>query len=241
MLEKTRGIVMHTTDYSESSVVVKIFTEAFGMQSYLVNSVRKPKAKTKAGWFQPLSLVDLVVYYKPNGGLQRISEIRNTPPYRSIPFDVTKTSMVIFLNEVLFRAIREEEAQPALFEFLHSALQLMDLHAELPPGFHLLFMLRLSRFLGFYPNGQYQDDTTVFDLIDGTFRSSIPGHAHFITAPWSQRLDAWVKGCDELFIDIPSSHEERRELLERILEYYRLHLTGFGEVRAHKVLQEVWS
>src|SRR2546430_2069454 len=110
MLHKTRGIVFHVTDYSESSVVAKIYTELFGLQPYLINSVRKKKSSVKPSALQPLALIDLVVYHKERSGLKRVADAKNNPVLKSIPFDVRKSSVVLFLNEVLYKSVKEEEA-----------------------------------------------------------------------------------------------------------------------------------
>ncbi|MFM2206365.1 MAG: hypothetical protein RL213_340 [Bacteroidota bacterium] len=241
MLHKTRGIVFHTTDYSETSIIAKVYTEAFGVQSYLVNSVRKRNARTRPHLFQPLSQVEMVVYHKERGGIQRVSEIRNSPAYKDIPFDVYKSAMVFFLNEVLYRSVREEDSNPSLFEFVSSALQLLDLQPKTGSDFHLLFLLRLTRFLGFYPNGRYVSDAPVFDLQEGVYRTSPPAHPFFIESPLSLKFDALLEACSDLNSDASLLVEERRALIERILEYYRLHVAGFGEIRSHKVLEEVFG
>src|SRR5436190_3456251 len=127
MLHKTRGIVFHVTHYSESSVVAKIYTELFGLQSYLVNSVRKKNSKIKTAALQPLALIDLVVYHKERSGLQRLADAKNNPALKSIPFDVRKSSIVLFMNEVLFKSVKEEEANQPLFDFIFNSVQLLDM------------------------------------------------------------------------------------------------------------------
>ena len=102
MLHKTRGIVFKTTDYGETSVIVQIFTEKFGLQSYIINAVKKPRAKISRNMLQPLHLLDMVVYHKSAGNVQRIAEMKNSPVLLSIPYDVVKRSLAMFLNEVLF-------------------------------------------------------------------------------------------------------------------------------------------
>lgn len=241
MLHKTRGIVFQTTDYSETSIIARIYTEAFGVQSYLVNSVRKRNAKTRPNVFQPLSLVDMVVYHKERGGIQRLSEIRNHPAYKSIPFDVYKSSMALFLNEVLNRSVREEDANPQLFEFLNSALQVLDLQPKAGSDFHLLFLLRLTRFLGFYPNGRYSPEAQVFDLQEGVYRENRPPHPFFIDPPLSVNFDRLVEACGDLTAETTLGVEDRRLLIERLIDYYHLHIGGFGEVRSHKVLEAVFD
>src|SRR3954470_10795259 len=122
MLHKTRGIVFKTTDYGESSVIVQVFTEKFGLQSYLINGVKKPKAKISRNMLQPLHLLDMVVYHKSAGNVQRIYELKTSPVLLSIPYDVIKSSMAMFLNEVLYKAIKQQTADENLFDFVFSAI-----------------------------------------------------------------------------------------------------------------------
>jgi DNA repair protein RecO (recombination protein O) len=241
MLHKTRGIIFHTTEYSETSIIAKVYTELFGVQSYIVNGVRKKKAKTRSNVFQPLTLVEMVVYHNERGGLQRLSEIRIVQPYKSIPFDIRKSSMVIFLDEILYRSLKEENSNPVLFEYLSSALQLLDLQPNAGNSFHLLFLLRLTRFLGFFPNGRFSDGAPYFDLQEGIYKSVSPSHPFFLEAALSEKFDRLVEGCGDLTSDLQLTSEERRNLLERTLEYYRLHIDGMGEVRSHRILEEVFA
>ena len=151
MLHKTRGIVFKTTDYGESSVIVQVFTEKFGLQSYIINGVKKPRAKISRNMLQPLHLLDMVVYYKNTGQVQRISELRNSPVLQSIPYDVIKSCITLFLNEVLYKAVRQQSADENLFDFVFNAIEWLDNQTEGVANFHLLFLTRLTRYLGFYP------------------------------------------------------------------------------------------
>src|SRR5882757_6416664 len=151
MLHKTRGIVFKTTDYGESSVVVQVFTEKFGLQSYMVNGAKKPKAKISCNMLQPLHLLDMVVYHKETGNVQRIKEVKNSPVLQTIPYDVIKSSLALFLNEVLYKAIKQQAADENLFGFIFNSIEWMDHQPEGIVNFHLFFLTRLTRYLGFYP------------------------------------------------------------------------------------------
>src|SRR6478735_5317875 len=120
MLHKTRGIVLKTTDYGESSVIVQVFTEKFGLQSYIINGVKKSKAKISRNMLQPLHLLDMVVYHKNAGSVQRISELKNSPVLLTLPYDVVKSSIAMFLNEVLYKSIKQQSADENLFDFVFS-------------------------------------------------------------------------------------------------------------------------
>lgn len=241
MLHKTRGIIFHCTDFSETSVVVKIYTELYGLQSYIVNSVRKKNARVRPSVFQSLSLVEMVVYHKERGGIQRISEIRQSPTLRSIPFDVLKSSMALFLNEVLYKSIREEEANAQLFDFLFHAIQWLDVHEPANSDFHLLFLLQLSKYLGFFPTDNYSKNNTVFNLQDGSFQSVTPPHPFFLVEPLNIHFYQILRHLPDFSAELKIPQNEKRELIERILEYYELHISGFGNIKSHKVLEQIWN
>ncbi|MEJ7780840.1 MAG: DNA repair protein RecO [Daejeonella sp.] len=239
MLHKTRGIVFKTTDYSESSVVVQIFTEKFGLQSYLISGIKRPKSKIKLNSLQPLHLLDMIVYHKASGNIQRVSELRQQPVFQSIPYDIVKSSIAMFLNEVLYKSLRQHGTDEVLFEFLFHAVGILDSLNQGLANFHLYFLLRLSRFLGFYPDTTLADAAAYFDLANGNYSKIQPPHALIVeppfTALWSDILSANFDNLQNLQISSP----ERKVLLQKIIQYYQLHMEGLGEIRSHRVLEEV--
>ncbi len=149
MLQKTRGIIFRVTDFGESSVVAQIYTERFGLQGFLINSVRKKNAKFKQNMLHPLALIDIVVYQKDRKGVHRVNDIRANPVLQSTTTDVRKSSIIFFLNEVLIRSIHEEEPNHSLFEFLYDAIMRLEQQQPVDVNFHLHFLIRLSKYLGF--------------------------------------------------------------------------------------------
>ena len=241
MLHKTKGIVLHTTNYSETSVVAKIYTELFGLQSYLINSVRSNKAKIRSAVLQPLSLVEMIVYHKANKGLQRISEIKSNPVFSTIPNDIRKSSIALFINEILYKSLREEEPDQKLFEFVFHSIHLLDLRTENSSDFHLSFLAQLTKYLGFYPHGEYSEQTPIFNLVEGKFQQSQPIHSHFISYPVSYYVDKLLKTSYDSLNELNISISSRRDLLKRLIEYYELHLANFKEVKSYEVLEEIMN
>jgi len=239
MLHKTRGIVFKTTDYSESSVVVQIFTEKFGLQSYMVNGARKPKAKIGRNMLQPLHLLDMVVYHKEAGNVQRIKELKNAPVLQSIPYHVIKSSLVLFLNEVLYKSVKQQTAEEHLFDFVFSAIEWLDHQQEGIANFHLLFLIKLTRYLGFYPDRYLSGDADYFDLKNGTFSKYKPDSVLYLSPPHTQNFTALLQSNFETIAGIKLNNDERRYLINKLLDYYALHIEGFGHVRSHEVLEEV--
>lgn len=241
MLHKTRGIVLSTTDYGETSVIAKVYTELFGLQSYLVNSVRKKNPKVHFNVFQPLTPVEMVVYHKERPGLQRISEIKPQPPLQSISFDIYKTSLILFLAEVVAKSIKEEESNDEIFTYIHNSIVALDESNEAPPDFHLLFLIRLTRFLGFFPLDSFSETNSIFDLRNGNFISNIPPHPHYVQKDLGQALAYAIRNSFDLLSPLNISLETRRKLLDTIIEFYQLHIENFGAVKSRKVLEEIWA
>lgn len=241
MLHKTRGIVLKTTNYNESSVVVQVFTEKFGIQAYLINGVKKPKAKIPINVLQPLHLLEMVVYYKQNAQIQRIAEARLMPMFKSIPYDVVKNTIVQFLNEVLYKSIRQQHVDEQLFEYLYNAICWFDEAEDLNVNFHLSFLMKLTRFLGFAPQPQARLDQKYFDLQEGNFTSLSPIHPYFTNAEDGNSLLQLLNTPFEKKAEIKFSNVYRRQLLDNVLIYYKLHTSSFGQVKSHQILEEVLS
>lgn len=241
MLHKTRGIVLKTTLYSESSVVVQIFTEKFGIQSYMINGVKKPRARISMNMLQPLHLVDMIVYHKANTGIQRVSELRPSPVFSTIPYDIIKSTMVIFLNEVLYKSIRQQTTDDNLFQFVFNAVCWLDEHQVANVNFHLSFLLKLSRFLGFAPSTQTKSDQSYFDLQEGEFKSNTPVHPHFLEKQEAMLFILLFTTSFEKISEIKMDNRVRRSILDKILIYYTLHTASFGEIKSHQVLEDVLS
>lgn len=241
MLHKTRGIVLKTTDYSETSVIVQVYTEKFGLQSYLINGVKKPKAKIKKSMLQPLHLLDMVVYHKPTASMQRVAELRQQPIFQTIPYDILKSSLVMFLNEILYKAIRQQTADEALFEFVYSSIETLDQQQKGIDLFHISFLLRLSRFLGFYPDMTMANVANYFDLKEGCYSLNVPMHSAILQPPhthlWTTLLKANFSELEWLRI----SSIDRRFVLEKVITYYQLHVDGLANLKSYDVIKEVFS
>jgi len=241
MLHKIKGIVLKTTNYSESSVVVQVFTDKFGMQSYLINGVKKPKAKIKMNMLQPLHLLDMVVYHKASTSIQRVSEVRQVPVFKTIPYDVVKSSIIIFLNEVLYKSIRQQSADDGLFDYIFNSIAWFDESDFITPNYHLSFLLKLSRFLGFSPNDHKRNGQNYFDLQEGEFVSRPPIHAHYLEIDDALKFISLFNTPLEKINEIKLSNVQRRYLLDKILVFYTLHTASFGEVQSHKILEVLLS
>jgi DNA repair protein RecO (recombination protein O) len=241
MLSKTRGIVLQHYKYSESSIIARIFTEEFGLQSYIVKGVRSKKSRIRLALFQPLSLLDLVVYHRESKDLHNLKETSVAFPYHHVHQDVVKRSILMFLNEVLFKSLREESPDKALFNWLFNALTWLDLTDKNVVNFHLLFMIQLSRFLGFYPKRIQFYDAAVFDLQEGVLDNTLPEHPNYLTGTVVQKVEDLLDLSFEEIGELVMNSGERRQLLEGLITYYRLHMPGFGEVKSSEILKTILS
>lgn len=239
MLHNTPGIVFHQVKYSESSIIAKIYTELFGLQSYMIRGIRNKKSKIKSALLQHLTLVDLVVYHKAKNNIHNIREIKIAYPFQSIPYNIHKSSITVFLNEILYHVIKEEEANPDLFKFLFNALQVLDLKESNFAGFHYLFLMQLSKYLGFYPKKNYSAINSNFNLEEGKFTDQKGPQNIFIPPPFSTYISELISLSFENLELFNLNPTHRNQLLEILLNYYRLHLPVALNIKSHLVLQTV--
>jgi DNA repair protein RecO (recombination protein O) len=240
MLHTTRGIVLHSVKFSETSVIAKIYTEAFGLKSYMFKGVYKPRARVRANMLQHLNLLELVTDNREYRGIQNVREIRIEHPYKTIPFDVLKSTVALFINEMLYRSIRHEEKDPALFDFIRSSMIWYDDTGTKAVNFHLWFVVHLSRFLGFYP-GNIDTGGTIFNLAEGKFQGDIPLHEFFIKAPASDYLRHLINCQPEAIAEMKIPHIHRAELTEQMIRFYKLHMHDFGDIKSREILTEILS
>lgn len=218
MLAKTRGIVLNFIKFRETSIIVKVYTEEFGLLSLIINGVRSKKSKTGIALFQPLTLLDLVVFYKDNKAIKRLNEVRCSVPFGNIPFEIKKSCLTIFISEVLVKALKEEVNDKELFAFLFSAIVYLD-QEKFNPDFHIWFLLRLSYFLGFGPEN-------ALDIV--------PSNSDFIEV-----VDDLIT-TDLSLLKLPSN-AVRRRVLEYMITFYSGNMENFNDLKSLKVLNEILS
>lgn len=239
MLYKTRGIALKVTDYSDSSVVAHLYTEKYGLQAYLVQGAKKPRAKIHVKQLQPMHLLELVAYHKEGGTLQRLKEAVLHPVLHDVPVNILKSSVAIFLNEVLYKVLRHQNSDPRLFEFVHGSVLWLDRTQGALGNFHLSFLVHLSKFLGFYPAQQQAE--AYFDLVEGAYTRIAPPHPNFLDSRQAHLFFQFGKTNYAALQDIRLEKGERKELLIKILDFYRLHTENFGEIKSLPVLEEVFG
>jgi DNA repair protein RecO (recombination protein O) len=240
MYSSTRGIVFRQTRYSDTSLVVRILTEELGLRSYLVKGARNPRSKMRSSLFQPLTLLELVVSERDKGELHHIKEARVEHAFQTIPGDINKSSVLLFLNELLYKSIREESANRELFRYIHEQLFFLDSPGTITGSYPLLFAIHLSHYLGFFPQGDPAPAGSVFDLQEGRFTRSGQLFSEYL-------ITGEACGYFATMLHVPpGKHREitlpspvRQELIEKLLQYYHLHLPISGAFKSHIVLHEV--
>lgn len=242
-LHKTKGIVLKTIKYGETSIVVTIFTELFGVQSYLVNGVRTStkRGAGKANLFQPAAILDLVVYHNELKHLNRIKEFKWGHLYEHIFSDVPKNAVSLFMIELLTKCLNQPEGNDELFQFTEDVFIKLDesnnaIMANLP----LFFALHLTHFFGFRINDDYSIKNQYLDLEEGSFVTEQPHHPHFLEGKQAELSSQLLKVLQpEELEEIKLNHDFRRKLLLQYETYYRLHIHDFGAMKSLSVLREI--
>jgi DNA repair protein RecO (recombination protein O) len=237
VLVKTKAIVISSLKYQEKSLIVKCLTQSDGLKSYFVpNAFAAKKSNQKIAYFQPLSILEIEANHKNKGTLEHFKEIKLAHAYQTISSDIVKSTIVIFLSEIIHHSIHEEEKNENLFNFLESAFLWLDAHDEMA-NFHLILMLEMTKFLGFYPDN-FEIESKFFDTHEGTFSSfqGINCLSEQETFLFKKLIDLKFDSNQKVFAGI-----ERQILLKILLHYYSTHLDGFKKPKSLDVLKEVFA
>lgn len=240
-MTKTQAIVLHAIKYGESRMIVDMFTRSNGRLSFIVSLPKSHKSKIKKQFFQPLTLLEIETDVRPKVQLQKLADVRLALPFTSIPFEPDKLAISLFVAEFLYYALRSEQQNEPLYDYVTNSIQWLDSQESQFSNFHLVFLMRLSRFLGFYPNLDDYAPGDYFDLRESIFLSQPPVHRDFLFPEEAEKVQLMMR------MDFPTmrlfrmSHQERNRLLEVSLTYYRLHLPDFPELKSIAVLQEIYA
>ena len=230
MLLSTPGLVLHTTPYSESSVIAKVFTRLLGVRSYIVKGVRGSRNKAKMNLLQPLSYLDMVVYDSARTGLNHIKEMRPAEPLPALSGDIRRSALVFFMDELLYKVLREEEPQPPLFDYTVECLRALDAQPLPDPSFPIHFLLRTARHIGIEPRDDYGPGHRTFDLEAGRFEVG--------RTPLSPELSLLMHqylAQEPVSAPLPT----RIDLINALVRYYQIHIADFSHFHSHEVLHSV--
>lgn len=239
MQVSTKAIVLSSLKYGDTSLIVRMFTRSDGLKSYLLKGVLSAKrGKLKSAYFLPLMQLEIVASHKNKGSLERILEAKVLVPYKSLHTNVVKNSVVLFLAEMLGNSIQEQEQDLALFNYLEYGLLWLDEH-ELNPNFHLVFLLNLTKYLGFYPDTHFRQ-ASYFDLQEGSF-SDKPTLNPLIQGEILTHFKTLLGINFDALQTIKMKKAQRQELLKMVILYFRLHLHGFRKPKSLDVLNAVFE
>lgn len=238
-LIKTKGIALLQRKYSETSIVASVYTEAHGRQTFYIAGARKPKAHIRASLFAPLSLLAVEQYRNEKGGLQKFKEVHLLYPLSDLRMDIVKSSVALFVAELLGQVLREEHGNEQLFAFIEHSVHFLDQTHEGAASFHLVFMLELTRFLGFYPQDNFSNECPLFDMQNGCYvpsqtAASLPPHLSLLVAALQRHS---LRTIGELQL----SHAQRAALLRVLLDFYRWHIHGMQDMHSVDVLADVFG
>ena len=221
MLEKTEGVVLNYLRYRDTSIIVRIYTRKYGLQSYIINGIRSQKSKKSIGLFQPFTILDLVIYHNQKRDLHRLSEYKNHQPLKTVHYDIRKSTISLFLTEVLVKTLEENfEEENLQFTFLKNAIIQFDALQKGHENFHIFFLINYANFLGF---GIYNTEN--------------------IDSQGDQQLTDYLSIVkDETqYFQLKSNHKIRRKALDMILDYYSEHIDNFGKIKSLEVLYQIFE
>lgn len=239
MLATTQGFVFRTTPYSETSVIAKIFTLHYGILSFMIKGVRSGKGKNKQNLLQPLSYIDISFYHNNKAEIQYIKELKPAKQWNTIPFDCRKTAIIFFMTELLYKTIREEEANLALFKHIATSLSTLDNQTETLGNFPITFMISTAKLLGIEPRNNYDDIHTLFNLNEGCFvtpPSIFENADNILDNNTSLALSQYLSHPTNN-ISIP--YTLRNTVLKSLLLYYKIHFENLSDFQSHIILHEV--
>ncbi len=240
MQTKTEGIILHSMKYSDKANIITVYTRQYGRTSYMVYGANKKKSSVRSALLQPLSLVEMNVTHIPGKELHSIKDLQIIYPFVGIPYNPVKNSIALFLSETLFRVLRQSDPDDNLFVFLENSIQQLDNIEDGISNFHLVFLMKLTRYLGFEPNKD-QANYRYFDLMNGVFQYEKPLHTHFLLPEISSNFDLLLNTGYASMQNLHFSRQERIKLLEILVEYYRLHIPDFHGLQSLVVLQSLFD
>jgi DNA repair protein RecO (recombination protein O) len=241
MLEKTRGIVLHQIKYTDSGLVVQMYTRKFGRQSFLIKGLRNKKTGKHNIFLQPLFILDLELYYKPTREMHILKEYSMPFTSYDIYSNINKSSVAMFLGEVLTSVLREESPHAEMFDYIEESILYFESCKESFANFHIAFLAGLSSYLGFEPGQRMGKEDAFFDMVNGIFVPIPPVHGNYANEEVTDILAVFFEASYDSISKISLTGKIRNEVLETLVRFYSLHLPGLKTIKSLEVLKEVFS
>lgn len=240
MLHKTLGVVLSTINYNDKYLLASLYTNEFGRTTYMVPKSKSRSSKIQRSIFSPLSILEMEVEHTNKRDIQRIKEAHILFPLYSISGNMIKTSIAFFLSEFLSKILKDTDEYEIIYNYLSQSILVLEESEKGLANFHLVFMLKLTRFLGFYPNFEDYHEDDYFDMLNGIFVSAQPLHNHYVNKTDSNMLSMLSRITFENMHHFMFSRQDRLCILNRMLEYYRIHLHDFQQLKSLDILHELF-
>jgi DNA repair protein RecO (recombination protein O) len=240
-MQITKAIVLRTIRYSDSRLVVSLYTEHYGMVSAMVRFSRGAKGRSNGALWQLLNVLEIGINYSANAAMQKIGDCSISVPWTDLPYNPMKASVAMFLSDMLYHSLRGEGENRELFCFLENALCWFDEAEHGIPDFHVILMAKLTRFLGIWPGTDGYEPGMLYDLNDACYVRQIPSHGQYVEADEASLLASLFMTDFSTIHILKMSRNERRHMLDILLRYYQIHVPGFGELQSLDVLRELFS
>lgn len=238
---KSEGIILRSKKYSETSLILDVYTRNFGLQSLIVSGVRKSKSRSKAGIYQVMNLIEVVFYDNQKETLSRIKECKISHLYKEIPRNIIKSSIGMLMTEVFRNAIKEREKNEELFDFLSEWFYFLDQTQTGLGNLIIKYCLDLSTHLGFQPMDNFSEEESIFDTLEAQFVSTDQMNQYCISPELSDYLSKFLKTDREFAHMVRLDRSSRSELLDKIIQFYQLHLENFRDLKSIDILRQVLS
>jgi DNA repair protein RecO (recombination protein O) len=240
MLYKSRAISLHTIRFGDTSLIVHLYTEKYGRQAFILKGIKSKKSSLRTNLFFPLNILNIEAYYRPNQKLQRMKEVVNQPVYNSLHFHPVKSAISFFLAEILYKILQAEQSNTPLFEFLYQSFLFFDCQENEFSNFHLIFLIQLLKYEGFFPEDNYSVVNNSFNIYSGNFHPYSHSNDRDMNEINSRKFMELLH-CDYLNMSsLALSSEDRMYFLTKIVEYYQIHFHGLGQIKSLPVLHELF-
>lgn len=237
---KARGIVLNCVKYGEKAIIVQMLTDVCGRQSYIVQGVGSSRSRSsKLAHFQPMFALEFEGLVSDKSELHRLREVQSGVLLQSVPYDIRKSTIALFMAEVLYRLIGEQDINETFFNFVWGSIEALDALEQGVSNFHLWFLANISRFLGFAPGNEYIENG-FFDMSEGLYCDVMPLHDRMFNREYARLLNDLIE-CDVLYLgEIGLNRTQRVDMLAALVDYYSLHLNSIRKVQSIHILQEVF-
>ena len=240
MLQKTKAIVLKTVKYSDNSIIATVYSKKFGKISIITRALHSKKSTTKINYLQPFFIIDIELYYKENRNIQKAKEFKPAYNFRTLPFDIIKSSIALFLSEVLYKTIKEEEQNEQFFDFIEKTIQFIDVNDKNISNLHLLFLLKLTKYLGFYPQNNFSDKYSFFDIEKAVFTDNKINNNQ-LNIIESKNFSDFLNLNFNNYKNITIDKTTRNKILQNILLFYNRQIPEFGKIKSLEIMQTIFN